>query len=389
MVGSPFLPRGSPKWFSRKCSLLIEKVHNPKSSSCPRGTGKETALLVTQDAARKNPKNAYLYAMGAVLLWSTVASAFKLTLRHTSPFGLLLFSALTSCAVLFALLVAGKKVSLLKKLGRKELLRSAVMGLLNPFLYYLILFEAYDRLPAQVAQPLNYTWAITLALLSVPLLKQRLLATDLVGALVSYLGVVVLSARSSLLEYRFPDGLGVALALGSTLIWAIYWIGNTRDEKDPVLSLFLNFAFGSLYLLAASPLFSFSLLNAPFQMGGWGLLGCFYVGVFEMGVAFYLWLKAMKLAESTARVSNLIFFSPFLSLVFIHFLVGEEIFFSTALGLPLIVAGTFIQRSGARRHPPSAPSHDASDDTSDATSGDSRGEICDDSSIDSSERGGG
>ena len=58
--------------------------------------------------------------------------------------------------------------------------------------YYLILFAAYDRLPAHIAQPINYTWAITLALLAVPLLGQRLSKRTLTGILISYLGVVLL-----------------------------------------------------------------------------------------------------------------------------------------------------------------------------------------------------
>ena len=70
-------------------------------------------------------------------------------------------------------------------------------ALLNPVLYYLVLFEAYDRLPAQIAQPLNYTWAITLALLAVPLLGQRLSGRDMLAVLLGYGGVVIT---------RFEDG---------------------------------------------------------------------------------------------------------------------------------------------------------------------------------------
>ena len=65
---------------------------------------------------------------------------------------------------------------------------------------------------------------------------------------------------------------------------------------------------------------------------------------FEMGISFVLWLSAMKLTLSTARISTLIFFSPFLSLVFINFLVGETIRMSTITGLIFIVAGNGLQQ---------------------------------------------
>ncbi|MDX1565627.1 MAG: DMT family transporter, partial [Phycisphaeraceae bacterium] len=122
----------------------------------------------------KNQRLAMTYGLATVLCWSTVASAFKLSLRYLSPVELLFYAVLVSLAVLFAILLLQGKLGELKRLNKVDLQVSLGFGLLNPFLYYLVLFEAYDLLPAQQAQPLNYTWAITLSLLSIPLLKQKI-----------------------------------------------------------------------------------------------------------------------------------------------------------------------------------------------------------------------
>ena len=106
--------------------------------------------------------------------------------------------------------------------------RFLLLGLLNPFLYYLVLFQAYDLLPAQQAQSINYTWAITLGLLSIPLLKHPYGWRDGIAALLGYLGVVIIATRGDLRSLAFDSPTGVALALGSTLIWAGYWLFNTR-----------------------------------------------------------------------------------------------------------------------------------------------------------------
>ena len=74
-----------------------------------------------------------------------------------------------------------------------------------------------SRLPAQIAQPLNYTWAITLALLAVPLLRQPLSGRMLVGIGVSYCGVLILLTQGSLHGLEQVDWLGVALALLGSL----------------------------------------------------------------------------------------------------------------------------------------------------------------------------
>lgn len=282
---------------------------------------------------------AYAYALGAVFFWSTVASVFKLSLRYLDPIQLLFYANIVSIVTLFLVLVGQKKLWLLTQYSRRELSRCAVLGFLNPFLYYIVLFKAYDLLPAQEAQPLNYTWAIMLAILSVPLLKQKIGLKEFGAIFISYFGVVVISTHGDLLSLRFSNTTGVMLALGSTVIWALYWIYNTKDTNDPVASLFLNFVFAFPFVLAATALFS--TIDISPQVG---LFGALYVGIFEMGITFVLWLKALKLSSTTAKVGTLIFFAPFLSLVFIHFLVDEHIRFSTVVGLVFIVAGSLLQQ---------------------------------------------
>lgn len=281
---------------------------------------------------------AYMYGLATIALWSTVATACKLSLRFITPVELVFYSSVTSCFVLVTVLLIQKKISLLREMGVAEWTLAIKLGVLNPFLYYLILFKAYDLLPAQQAQSINYTWAITLTLLSVPLLKQKLGRMQFLAIMISYLGVLIISTGGKVLELHFDNPFGVFLALLSTIFWALYWIGNTRDTRDPAVGLFMNFLCAvpcvGLYMIFFEPLRFIDLR---------GLAGAAYIGIFEMGISFLFWLAAMKLTENTARIANLIFLAPFLSLVFIYFLVGEKILPSTLLGLAFIVAGLLVQ----------------------------------------------
>jgi hypothetical protein len=101
----------------------------------------------------------------------------------------------------------------------------------------------------------------------------------------------------------------------------------------------LNFVFGTLFVGAALGLTE-GVSLPPVK----GLMGAVYVGTLEMGITFVLWSTALKLSRSAAQVSIFIYLSPFLSLVFIHFLVGETIFPSTFVGLFLIVLGIGLQQ---------------------------------------------
>ena len=284
-------------------------------------------------------RRAVLLALSAVLLWSTVATAFKLSLQYLSPVELLLYSTFFSTLVLGVILIHQAKFRLVFKCTREEYLLSILLGFLSPFLYYLILFKAYDLLPAQQAQPINYTWAITLSLLSVPLLKHKISAQQWLALVISYLGVVVISTEGRPFDLDFTSPSGVLLALASTVIWSLYWIYNTRDHRDPVVGLFVNFVFSLPFILIYYFVME-DIRMVPIK----GVLGAAYVGLIEMGISFVLWLMAMKLTDNTARISNLIFLSPFLSLVFIHFILGEHIKAGTFIGLILIVSGLLCQR---------------------------------------------
>lgn len=286
-----------------------------------------------------NQKKAMLYGLVTVLLWSTVATAFKLSLRSLSPVQMLVIASGASIVVIGLVLLVQGKLTAVFSLTRGQFMQSVGMGLINPCLYYFMLFGAFARLPAQEAQPLNYTWALVLAYLSVPFLGQRLRGLDILAGLVCYSGVVVIATRGDVLALEFSNPLGVGLALGSTVVWASYWILATRDTRDPEIGLFLNFTCGFPVILVTC----WWTDGLP-ALSGSGALAALYVGVFEMGLAFLLWSRAMKLAENTARVSNLIFISPFLSLVFISVILGEVIVASTWVGLILILAGLWLQQ---------------------------------------------
>lgn len=286
----------------------------------------------------ENQKKSYIFAVSAVLLWSTVATAFKIALSYMKLIELLFFSSVASLLILSIIILYQNKIKLVFKSNSKEILISMTMGLLNPFLYYLILFRAYDLLPAQEALTLNYTWAILVVLMSIPLLKQKIKLKNILALLVSFLGLIIIATKGNIASFNFSDKFGVALAIGSSLIWALFWLFNIKDTREGIIKLFLGFLFGSIYISIFG--FSNNQISIP---NIYGLLSSIYIGFFEMGITYVLWLYALKYSSTTAQISNLIYLSPFLSLVFINTILGEKILVSTLFGLILIVLGILLQ----------------------------------------------
>lgn len=284
-------------------------------------------------------KKAYLYAGLAVFFWSTVATAFKIALREFDFIQLIFYASGVTVVFLFFVLLFQQKLNLLFQQTPKQWINSIFIGAFNPLLYYLILFKAYSLLPAQVAQPLNMIWPITLALLSVPLLKQKIGWVSLVALFISFIGVFFISSQGGISGFENTNITGVLLAVGSSVLWSLYWIFNVRDKRDEIVKLFLNFAFGFVYLAVAVFVFS------DFQIHtGASLYAVIYVGIFEVGITYIFWSKAMNFSTNNAKIGNLVFFAPFLSLVFIRFILKETIFITTFIGLIFIIAGVLLQQ---------------------------------------------
>lgn len=285
-------------------------------------------------------RKAFISAILAVLFWSTCPTAFKLGLRHINSWQLLTGATFTSTLVLGILTLLQGKFHIARSITKKDLLFSALMGLLNPVAYYLILFEAYKILPAQVAQPLNMIWPILLVLLAVPILRQRISWLSLGAMLISFSGVLLVSLMGGTVSDDPRNRVGIILALSTSILWAFYFLYNSRSRLDPVLRLFLNFAFASVYLLLAGTMIDHPLPDHP---EGW--VAAVYVGIFEMGVTFVLWVMAIRLAPTSDRISNLVYIAPFLNLLLANRILGENIYMTTVAGIILLVAGIVIQNT--------------------------------------------
>lgn len=289
----------------------------------------------------KNQKKAYIYAITAVFFWSTVASAFKIGLRYNEVLPMLAGASLVS---LISLLITGSiqgSFKRLKEIELRRLLLPLALGLINPWLYYLILFRAYDLLPAQIAQPLNYTWSLVMVLLSILIQKQKIKYYDILAVTACYAGVLIISNGGGKLG-EIHSG-GVLLALSTSILWAIYWILNTESQLDSVLKLTVGFVSGTMMIWVCC------IITGKYPAMSWqSIASISYIGLFEMGLTFVVWLKALQLTEKTVRVTNLIFLSPFASFIFINLTLHEPIAPTSILGLVLIVAGIFYQHREGR-----------------------------------------
>lgn len=156
-----------------------------------------------------NEKRALSLGLASVLLWSTVATAFKLTLAELNPLQMVTVASIVSALALLVICAAMDKLKLIVPTLLANPFYYLLLGLINPLAYYLILFKAYSLLPASQAQAINYSWAITLTLMAALFLGQRIRKQDWIACAMSYLGVVVIATKGDLLGLQFESPLGL------------------------------------------------------------------------------------------------------------------------------------------------------------------------------------
>ncbi len=293
----------------------------------------------------KTSHKAILLSSVAVLSWSTVATAFKIALNVMSVYSMVLVASLSAALIFAIAITATGKWSLMRGINRSMAPLLIAMGLINPVTYYMVLFTAYDYLPAQVAQPINYIWPIAVLVLLAVFNHEPIPARKYIGMALSLAGVATISLGGKGIAAGISPA-GIALAASSAVFWAAYWMLSNRinGRLDPLVTYFSTFAVGSAVLLAGAPI-------AGFDMPDLAALGAgAYIGAFEMAIPFICFGTALKITDNPALINQLCYLSPFLSLFFISTILGEPIMPTTYIGLAIIVAGLFYNQYLATPH---------------------------------------
>ena len=187
---------------------------------------------------------------------------------------------------------------------------------------------------------LNYTWPLFIVFFSSLILKQKPTVFEIVGLLLGFCGVGIIATMGRPGNVSGTVSvLGIILALLSAVIWGIYWILNMKRDIPEIPRIFFNFLWGTVFIF----ILVFFKRQVP-ATGIKGYLSSIYVGLFEMGITFLIWLKALNLSKRIAAVSNLIYLTPFFSLVIISLILKEVISPWTIIGLSITILGIVIAK---------------------------------------------
>ena len=287
-------------------------------------------------------KKGYLFAFISIFLWSTVATAAKLLLGDFNNFQVLFVSSLFAALSLAAVYLTPKKRKLFKTYRPKDYLVMSLIGMPGIFLYYVLYFGGADGLPANQAFIINYMWPIMSVVFACLLLKESLTPRKIIAILLSFLGIVIVTG-GDLLHFDRQTLLCALLCLLAAVCYGAFTALNRKYSYDVGVVTMLG------YLIAVVLTGAVILVRRDFfTVNSTQVLGFIWNGVFTMAIPNALWVVALR-HGGTAKISNLAYVTPFLSMLCARFVLGEPIRLYSVIGLTVIVLGIFIQLKPSKK----------------------------------------
>jgi drug/metabolite transporter (DMT)-like permease len=280
----------------------------------------------------------YVYVLISVLLWGSTPAVGKILLENINSLQLLLYTSFSASLSLMAISIYQGKLDVLRSYKIQDYAHFAWMGFIGVFLYYVSLFAALMFTSAQKAFILNYTWPIWTVIFGVVILNEELGFKKILGITLSFLGVLVVISEGQISQISLGDPRGIIFAILGAVFYGLFSVLGKKYDYERFSSMSMYYGFAFLYTAISAPIITdIVFLSLP------QLIGAFWLGVFSSGLGFLCWFLALKHGE-TAKMSNYIFLTPFVSLVYIYFFVGEEILATSFIGLSVIVLGIIVQK---------------------------------------------
>lgn len=285
----------------------------------------------------------YFYALISILLWSTTATVTKLLLKDITSIQVLLVASFFAFVFLFVVNLLKGNLKELKSYKAVDYLKIFGIGILGTFLYNILLYLGIESLPASQAFTLNYLWPVMIIVFAWPILKEKLTVRKLFAITLSFLGVVIVATDGNLLGLNKTNLFGIFCCIGAAISYGLFSVLNKKENYNKFLSMML------FYLVA----FVLSLIvnlvqNSLFVPDLPQLLGLSWIGIFTSAIAFTSWILALN-NGNTAKISNLAYITPFLSLIWTILILKEKFSAFYLIGLFLIVLGILIQNIKPKR----------------------------------------
>ena len=178
----------------------------------------------------------------SMIIWSVSGIAIKHALAVLPPFTLIVFRFVPSVLIMLIVGIVRRNHSLfcLQRLEWRDVPLFLIAGFCQPFLYYLLETYTYDALNSPtIAETLLSTSPLLSPIFAAIILRERVTKYNILGILVSTIGVFVLTLVGST-DYSIGNYWGILLAFAAV---SAAVVDSIMMRKAPLRYSSLSFVF--------------------------------------------------------------------------------------------------------------------------------------------------
>lgn len=282
-------------------------------------------------------KKNYTYALITIFIWSTTAAVVKKILFDIPNLEALSVSSYFAFAFLMIINLKNGNITKMRRYCAKDYGIMCGLGFIGLFLYSALYYYGLSQLSSQEACILNYLWPMMLVIFSCIILKEKMTLMKAAAMICSFIGIIILSAGNS----ESSNGnivVGMISCIVAAACYGIFSVLNKKMDYDQSISMMMNWL-----VVAVCAMISGMMTENWAMIRGMKWLGILWLGIVIDAIAYLLWALALKDAENTAKIANLAYVIPFLSLIFSAALLKETIEIRIFAALVFIIGGVLVQ----------------------------------------------
>ncbi len=286
-------------------------------------------------------QGAFFLLVTAALLWSGNFILGRVAADNLPPITLGFWRWILACGLLL-LIGGGHSVIREWPLIRPVWFRLSVLAVMSVSLFNVLVYAGLQTTSATNGLLINSTTPILIVLLSAFLSRQPLIWQQVLGVVLSTVGVVLLVLRGDLSSlWQLTFARGDLFIITAAIIWSLYSIG--LKWKPSALSPFAFLTF--LTWVGTCPLFVLYLINPfdepPLVLSLSNSVIILYTGIFSSLVAFFCWNQGIR-KVGAATGGQFVHLMPLFGLVMAFFFLGEIPNLFHILGGGLIFCGLVL-----------------------------------------------
>ena len=279
-------------------------------------------------------KDALFLTIIASSLWGTSFPAIKIGLHFMDPYSFVFLRFFFAALIMFAIVLFSKKITF--NFNKRLVF---FLGFINGIAYFLQYIGMSYTSASKASLLVNLT-VVWVALLDPLVLREKIGRTKIIGVILSFLGIVLVTTNLDFQFLRNGTMIGDVIVIASGILWAIFILYNkplVNESKNFLMSLTWLLFFTIIPMIPLVPFVAENFLTLP--LDAW--IAIFYTAIFCWNIPYYIWSKGLrKISPVTSSV--ILLNEIIVSIIISTILLGESLTVFTGIGAVLIALAILL-----------------------------------------------